>query len=53
LIPQTADGQVRIECGLNGWQIKLEIDAPKGVEVLRGELIERKKDDELPGTADD
>ena len=53
MILNTADGQVRIERGLNGRQIKLAIDAPKSVEVLRGELIERKMDYELPDTADD
>jgi len=45
--------QVRIEFGLDGRQIKLAIDAPKNVEVLRGELIERKMDYELLGTAND
>lgn len=42
------------EGGLNGRQIKLAIDVPpKSVEVLKGELIERKIDYELPGIADD
>lgn len=53
LILNTTDGQVRIEFGLDGRQIKLAIDAPKSVEILRSELIERKMDCELPGAADD
>ncbi len=40
LILNTSDAQVRIECGLNGQQIKLAIDAPMSLEVLRSERIE-------------
>ncbi len=53
LILNTANGQVRIEFGLDGRQIKLSISAPKNVEILRGELIEKKMDHELPAIPDD
>ncbi len=53
LILNTADGQVRITFGLDGRQIKLAIDAPKNVEILRGELLEVKPYCELPAFPDD
>lgn len=53
LILNTADGQVRITFGLDGKQIKLAIDAPKNVEVLRSELLEVKPYCELPAYPDD
>ncbi|MFT6420141.1 MAG: sRNA-binding carbon storage regulator CsrA [Porticoccus sp.] len=47
VVLNTADGRVRIEFVLDGRQIKLAIDAPDVVEVLRGELqnygIKRKQ----------
>lgn len=53
LILNTTDGQVRIEFGLDGRQIKLAIDAPMNVEVHRGELIEKRLNCEPPGLPDD
>lgn len=44
LIPNTADGLVRIEFGLNGRQFNLAIDAPTEVEVLRSWLVEKEAD---------
>ena len=53
MVLSTADGQVRIEFGLDGRQIKLAIDPPKNVEVLRSELQEKRPDCELSGVPGD
>ena len=41
LVLQTDHEEIEIQFGLDGRQIKVSIDAPPSVRIVRGELLER------------